>query len=103
MSHGFGPGPIRIVLVPGHYTTFFWRLGKQLIMPESHGMVAEQLACSHQESRIPQHIMKIPAYPPGTERMKQDGIVVQRFIEMELIKEFMPGMFRIHECLQFLF
>src|SRR5688572_31660996 len=58
MSNGFCPCPVRIILVPGNHPSFFRRLPKKLVMPETNRTVTEQLTCCDEKSWVPQYIME---------------------------------------------
>src|SRR5438105_3383918 len=36
MCYRLGPCPIRVILVPCNYATFFWRLAEQLVVPKTY-------------------------------------------------------------------
>src|SRR5690348_2241790 len=86
--------------MPRHDSSMVGRLAEQLIMPETHRLVSQQLAGSHDEGRIPQDIVKALCNSPMPQRMEQHGIGVRGFVAVEFVKQVVLRMRRILDFVQ---
>src|SRR5437660_1875510 len=73
MSKRLSSRPIRIVLMPGHYSAMMSRLAEELVVPEAN-RAAKKLHRRDGESRMPQEIVKSRRYPPCAQGMEQHVI-----------------------------
>src|SRR5690349_6802031 len=87
MGHRFCARPVRIILMPGNDSSFFRWFVEKLVVPETNGLVFEQLCGGHHKPWIPKHIMKSVCDTPGTQGMKQNGGRIGGFIAVIFIKE----------------
>src|ERR1700730_4244398 len=79
MSQRLSSRPIRIVLVPGHYSAVMRRLAKELVMPEPT-LSAQIWSCRNCECRMPQEIVKTGHDPPCAQSMEQYVIRITRLV-----------------------
>src|SRR4051812_11384870 len=74
----FSASPIRVVLVPRHYSAVLRGFAEQLIVPEPN-RAAQQLRRGHQKRRVPQNVVERLLDAPSTQRVEQDCAGVLRF------------------------
>src|ERR1700726_4756869 len=79
MSKRFSSRPIRIVLMPGHYSAMMSRLAEELVMPEPN-CSAKKLPGRDCKCRMPQEIVKAGRYPPCAQGMEQHVIRIPRLV-----------------------
>jgi len=96
------PCPVGIILMPGYDPAVEGWLIEELIVPEAHGMVAEELAGRHHKGRIPEDIMVAGRDPPGAQGVKNHLGRVGGFVGAEFVIQMMGRVGGIHDLHQFL-
>jgi len=86
MSKRLSSCPIRIVLMPGHYSAMMSRFAEELVVPEANRS-AKKLRCWGCKCRMPEEIMKTGRYPPCAQRMEQHVIRIIRLVRVIFVKQ----------------
>jgi hypothetical protein len=85
MSERLSSRPIRIVLMPGHYSAMMSRLAEELVVPEPNRS-AKKLRCGDCKCRMPEEIVKPGRYPPCAQRVEQHVIRITRLVRVIFVK-----------------
>src|SRR5690606_27374835 len=71
----------------GHNAPVMSGLTKELVVPEPHRRITEQLTGSHYEGGIPEHVVKAGHDPPMPQRMEQYRVGIGRLIGMKFVEK----------------
>src|ERR1700681_461519 len=73
MSKRLSSCPVRIVLMPGHYSAMMSRFAEELVMPEPNRSSQKSPGWGG-TCRMPEEIVKTGRYAPCAQRMEQNVI-----------------------------